>query len=108
MGIGTSNAKRIPAALLAVLMLLPVTACNKQNDTTVDTSTETTTESTSITYTFGFTDEPEENESTASEETPHVSDENYFGDENYTGDENNNEDEIVQEDNYGNEEEEYY
>ena len=52
--------------------------------------------------------EPEENESTASEETPHVSDENYFGDENYTGDENNNEDEIVQEDNYGNEEEEYY
>ena len=52
MGIGTSNAKRIQAALLAVLMLLPVTACNKQNDTTVDTSSETTTESTSITYTF--------------------------------------------------------
>ena len=63
MGIGTSNAKRIQAALLAVLMLLPVTACNKQNDTTVDTSTETTAESTAITYTFGFTDEPEENES---------------------------------------------
>ena len=63
MGIGTSNAKRIPAALLAAIMLLPVTACNKQNDTTVDTSSETTTESTSITYTFGFTDEPEENES---------------------------------------------
>ena len=63
MGIGTSNLKRIQAALLAAIMLLPVTACNKQNDTTVDTSTETTAESTSITYTFGFTDEPEENES---------------------------------------------
>lgn len=63
MGIGTSNLKRIQVALLAVLMLLPVTACNKQNDTTVDTSTETTAESTSITYTFGFTDEPEENSS---------------------------------------------
>jgi len=48
MGIGTSNLKRIQAALLAVLMLLPVTACNKQDDT----SSETTTESTSITYTF--------------------------------------------------------
>ena len=63
MGIGTSNAKRIQAALLAVLMLLPVTACHKQGDTTVDTSTETTAESTAITYTFGFTDEPKENES---------------------------------------------
>ncbi len=63
MGIGTTNLKRIQAALLAAIMLLPVTACNKQNDTTVDTSTETTTESTSITYTFGFTDEPEENTS---------------------------------------------
>lgn len=63
MGIGTSNAKRIQAALLAAIMLLPVTACNKQNDTTVDTSTETTTESTAVTYTFGFTDEPEENSS---------------------------------------------
>lgn len=59
MGIGTSNLKRIPAALLAAIMLLPVTACNKQDDT----FSETTTESTSITYTFGFTDEPEENES---------------------------------------------
>lgn len=63
MGIGTSNLKRIQAALLAVLMLLPVTACNKQGDTTVDTSTETSVESTAITYTFGFTDEPEENSS---------------------------------------------
>lgn len=63
MGIGTSNAKRIQVALLAVLMLLPVTACNKKNDTTVDTSSETTTESTAVAYTFGFTDEPEENES---------------------------------------------
>ena len=63
MGIGTSNAKRIPAALLAAIMLLPVTACNKQDDPTVNTSTETTAESTAITYTFGFTDEPEENES---------------------------------------------
>lgn len=63
MGIGTSNAKRIQVALLAAVMLLPVTACNKQGDTTVDTSTETTIESTSVTYTFGFTDEPEENES---------------------------------------------
>ena len=63
MGIGTSNAKRIQAALLAAIMLLPVTSCNKQNDTTVDTSTETTAESTAVTYTFGFTDEPEENES---------------------------------------------
>lgn len=61
MGIGTSNLKRIQVALLAVLMLLPVTACNKQGDTTVDTSTETSVESTAITYTFGFTDEPEEN-----------------------------------------------
>lgn len=63
MGIGTSNLKRIQVALLAVLMLLPVTACNKQGDTTVDTSTETSVESTAITYTFGFTDEPEENSS---------------------------------------------
>lgn len=63
MGIGTSNLKRIQVALLAVLMLLPVTACNKQGDTTVDTSTETSVESTAITYTFGFTDEPEENTS---------------------------------------------
>lgn len=63
MGIGTSNAKRIQAALLAVLMLLPVNACHKQNDTTVDTSTETTAEITAVTYTFGFTDEPEENSS---------------------------------------------
>lgn len=63
MGIGTSNAKRIQTALLAVLMLLTVTACNKQDDPTVNTSTETTAESTAVTYTFGFTDEPEENES---------------------------------------------
>jgi len=63
MGIGTSNLKRIQVVLLAVLMLLPVTACHKQDDSTVDTSTETTAESTAITYTFGFTDEPEENES---------------------------------------------
>lgn len=63
MGIGTSNAKRIQVALLAAIMLLPVTACNKQGDTTVDTSTETSVESTAITYTFGFTDEPEENSS---------------------------------------------
>ena len=63
MGIGTSNAKRIQVALLAAIMLLSVTACNKQNDTTVDTSSETTAESTAVTYTFGFTDEPEENES---------------------------------------------
>lgn len=63
MGIGTSNLKRIQVALLAVLMLLPVTACHKQDASTVDTSTETTAESTSITYTFGFTDEPEENTS---------------------------------------------
>ncbi|MBE7073007.1 MAG: hypothetical protein E7383_09740 [Ruminococcaceae bacterium] len=63
MGIGTSNLKRIQVALLAAIMLLPVTACNKQGDTTVDTSTETSVESTAITYTFGFTDEPEENSS---------------------------------------------
>ena len=63
MGIGTSNAKRIQVALLAAIMLLPVTACNKQNDTTVDTSIETTAESTAVTYTFGFIDEPEENTS---------------------------------------------
>ena len=63
MGIGTSNAKRIQVALLAAILLLPVTACNKQNDTTVDISTETTAESTAVTYTFGFIDEPEENTS---------------------------------------------
>lgn len=66
MGIKTlisGNLKKTLAAILAGIMLLSVTACNKPDETTSETTSVTTTESTGTGYTFAFTDEPEENSS---------------------------------------------
>jgi len=66
MGIGTlkDNLKKHSAALLAGLMLLTVTACNKTDGTSDTTASDVTTSATTTqTYTFGFEDEPEENSS---------------------------------------------
>ena len=66
MGIGTlkDNLKKHSAALLAGLMLLTVTACNKTDGTSDTTASEVETSATTTqTGTFGFEDEPEENSS---------------------------------------------
>ncbi len=67
MGLGNNAFRkiyRITAAVLAVMLLLSFSSCNKTAGTTVGTTAETSSSvSTNVTYTFGFEDEPEENDS---------------------------------------------